>query len=74
MSHTYTTISFVIGTEDDVCVSLTQAIAFHRGCLHDEIPCELVTYSRDGHEPEERLHQINQQKRVRRFCDLYLKQ
>lgn len=62
----------ILHGEDDVRVPLTQAIAFHRGCLHHGIPCEFVTYPREGHEQEERLHLLDQLKRVRRFCDLYL--
>ncbi|KAL9118040.1 MAG: hypothetical protein Q9187_005418 [Circinaria calcarea] len=63
----------ILHGEDDVCVPLTEAIAFHRGCLHHGIPCEFVTYPREEHESEERLHLIDQLRRVRRFCDLHLK-
>ena len=62
----------ILHGEDDVRVPLTQAIAFHRGCLQHGIPCEFVTYPREGHLQEERLHLLDQLKRVRRFCDLHL--
>ena len=64
----------ILHGEDDVRVPLSQAIAFHRGCLHHGVPCELVTYPREGHMSNgpERLHLIDMLRRVQRFCDLHL--
>lgn len=65
----------ILHGEDDVRVPLTQAIAFHRGCLHHGIPCEMVTYPREGHMapvPPERQHFLDMLKRIRRFYDLHM--
>ena len=65
----------ILHGEEDVRVPVTQAIAFHRGCLHHGISCEMVTYPREGHMipgPPERQHFIDMLKRIRRFYDLHL--
>ena len=65
----------ILHGEEDARVPVTQAIAFHRGCLHRGIPCEMVTYPREGHMipgPPERQHFIDMLKRIRRFYDLHL--
>ena len=62
----------ILHPENDERVPLTQARAFHRGCLHYGVPCEFVTYPREGHLMKERKHIIDMMKRVRRFCDLHL--
>lgn len=63
----------ILHGEDDVRVPFTQAVAFHRGCLHHKIPCEMVAYPREGHMVGERAHFIDMMKRVRRFCDTHLR-
>ena len=63
----------ILHPEDDKRVPLTQAIAFHRGCLHYGVPCEFVVYPREGHLMKERKHMIDMLKRIRRFCDLHLR-
>ncbi|KAI9734533.1 MAG: hypothetical protein M1834_002134 [Cirrosporium novae-zelandiae] len=62
----------ILHGEDDVRVPLSQATAFHRGCLHHGIPCEMVTYPREGHHVVERLHILDMLRRVRRFYDFHL--
>lgn len=62
----------ILHGEKDVRVPTSQAIAFHRGCLHRKIPCEMVIYPREGHKIRERLHILDMLKRVRRFVDLHL--
>jgi len=63
----------ILHGEEDKRVPLSQAMAFHRGCLEVGWPCEFVTYPREPHIFEERLHFIDMMKRVRRFCDLHLR-
>ena len=62
----------IIHGEEDKRVPLNQAVAFHRGCLHHDVPCEMVTYPREGHSFKERKHMVDMLKRIRRFCDLHL--
>jgi len=63
----------ILHGEKDVRVPLTQAVAFHRGCLHHDVPCEMVVYPREPHGVNERNHCIDILKRVRRFYDLHLR-
>ena len=63
----------ILHGEEDKRVPLSQAMAFHRGCLEVGWPCEFVAYPREPHKFEERLHFIDMMKRVRRFCDLHLR-
>ena len=62
----------ILHGEEDVRVPITQAIAFHRGCLKYNWPCEFVRYPREGHKFQERNHLIDMLKRVRRFVDMHL--
>ncbi|MCJ1227515.1 hypothetical protein MMC12_004171 [Toensbergia leucococca] len=62
----------ILHGEQDARVPVTQAVAFHRGCLHYGVPCEMVTYPREGHMVAERGHVLDSLKRVRRFCDVHL--
>jgi len=62
----------ILHGEKDVRVPTSQAIAFHRGCLYHDIPCEMVIYPRAGHYIKERNHRIDMLKRVRRFVELHL--
>ena len=63
----------ILHGEEDKRVPLSQAVAFHRGCLKWGWPCEFVVYPREGHMFKERKHLIDMLKRVRRFYDLHLK-
>ena len=71
--ETVKTPILILHGEKDERVPLTQAIAFHRGCLHYDVPCEFVVYPREGHMMKERKHLIDMMKRIRRFCDLHLR-
>ena len=62
----------ILHGEEDKRVPLSQAVAFHRGCLRWDWPCEFVVYPREGHIFKERKHLIDMLKRVRRFYDLHL--
>ena len=62
----------IVHGEKDERVPISQAIAFHRGCLQHGVSCEFVTYPREGHTFKERKHLIDMLKRIRRFCDLHL--
>ena len=62
----------ILHGEEDRRVPLNQAVAFHRGCLEMDWPCEFVVYPREGHAIVERAHVIDEHTRVRRFCDLHL--
>lgn len=63
----------ILHGEDDEVVPLSQAVAFHRGCLHHRVPCEFVIYPREGHRMVERKHLVDMLKRIRRFFDTHLK-
>ena len=63
----------ILHGEEDKRVPLSQAVAFHRGCLRWGWPCEFVVYPREGHLFKERKHLIDMLKRVRRFYDLHLR-
>ncbi len=72
MSHIKTPILILHGATD-VRVPLSQATAFHRGCLHYDVPCEMVVYPREGHSISERKHLLDMLKRAKRFMDVHLK-
>lgn len=59
--------------EADERVPLSQTVAFHRGCLEMDWPCEFVVYPREPHIFEERGHHLDMLRRVRRFVDLHLR-
>lgn len=62
----------ILHGEEDERVPHTQAVAYHRACLRYGIPCEFVTYPREGHFVAERAHQIDMLKRYRRFVETHL--
>ena len=63
----------ILHSECDERVPVSQATAFHRGCLFHELPCELVVYPRERHIVAERLHRIDMLERTKRFYDLHLR-
>jgi dipeptidyl aminopeptidase/acylaminoacyl peptidase len=69
----YKTPVLILHGEEDKRVPVTQAVAFHRGCLELDWPCEFVVYPREEHIILEREHLMDMLKRVRRFCDLHLR-
>ncbi|KAH8602582.1 Alpha/Beta hydrolase protein [Bisporella sp. PMI_857] len=62
----------ILHGKEDVRVPVTQALAFHRGCLRWGVPVEMAIYPREGHHIKERLHRLDVLKRLRRFVDLHL--
>ena len=63
----------ILHSERDERVPISQATAFHHGCLSHGLPCELVIYPRERHMVAERLHRIDMLKRIKRFYDLHLR-
>ena len=63
----------ILHGEEDTRVPISQSAAFHRGCLHYGVPCEFVTYPREGHVIKGKEHLIDMLKRIRRFCDLHIR-
>lgn len=62
----------ILHGENDVRCPLSNAVAFHRGCLHYGVDCEFVVYPREGHNIAERQHRVDVLNRLRRFIDLHL--
>ena len=62
----------ILHGEKDVRVPLTQAWAFQRGCKNWRVPCEMVTYPREGHVFAERKHMVDMVHRVKKFCDMHI--
>jgi dipeptidyl aminopeptidase/acylaminoacyl peptidase len=62
----------ILHGEEDVRVPLSQAVAFYRGCIHNNIPVKMVSYPREGHLFYERKHIVDMWKRMRQFYDLHL--
>lgn len=58
----------ILHGEEDKRVPLPQALGFHRGCLHFNIPCKLVTYPREPHMIAERNHRIDMLQQIEEFC------
>jgi dipeptidyl aminopeptidase/acylaminoacyl peptidase len=73
MEDVKTPILILHGEEDEL-VPISQAIAFHRGCMHHRVPCQMAIYPREKHIIEERQHLLDMLKRIRGFYDLHLKQ
>lgn len=71
MKETKTPI-LILHSERDERVPLSQATAFHHGCLCHNVPCEMVTYPREPYVVAERLHRIDMLNRIKRFYDLHL--
>ena len=71
MKNVKTPVLILHGEVDDR-VPISQAEAFRRGCQHHSVPCEMVTYPREGHGLAEREHIIDSLKRIRRFFDEHL--
>lgn len=67
--HKVTTPILILHGEQDTRVPVSQAIAFHRGCLHHNIPCEMVIYPREPHSFRERKHMLDMFMRIGRFYD-----
>ncbi|KAI9687513.1 MAG: hypothetical protein M1822_002123 [Bathelium mastoideum] len=75
MSNIKTPI-LVLHAENDPVVHVSNARAFHQGCLYRGVDCELVIYPREGHgafPPFERMHYIDTLKRIERFFAKHLR-
>jgi dipeptidyl aminopeptidase/acylaminoacyl peptidase len=62
----------IIHGEADERVPLSQAVAFYRACIHNNVPVKMVTYPREGHIYMERKHVIDMWMRMKQFYDLHL--
>ncbi len=71
MEDIKTPILILHSVKDDR-VPVSQAVAFHRGCMYHKYQCEMVLYPRESHRVAERLHRIDMLKRIRNFYDLHL--
>ncbi|KAK3171603.1 hypothetical protein OEA41_003687 [Lepraria neglecta] len=63
----------ILHGEEDKRVPVSQAVAFHRGCLKYDWPCEMVIYPKEEHRIGERKHVVDMLKRIRRFYDFHLR-
>ena len=62
----------ILHGEKDERVPISQATAFKRGCDHHGVPCEMVTYPREGHSFKERNHAIDRLKRIKSFLEKHM--
>lgn len=62
----------ILHGEKDERVPLTQAVAFHRGCLKWGLSCEMAVYPREPHGIKERAHLVDMLKRIIRFVDTHI--
>lgn len=62
----------ILHGENDVRVPFSQAVAFYRACIHNNVPVKMVSYPREGHIFTERAHVIDLWKRILEFCEAHL--
>lgn len=62
----------MLHAEADERIPLSQAIAFHRGCIYHNVVCELVVYPREPHVIAERWHRIDMLRRIENFFALHM--
>ena len=62
----------MLHAEADETIPLSQAVAFHRGCVYHKVDCQLVIYPREPHAIAERLHRIDMLKRIEEFLALHM--
>ena len=62
----------MLHAEADEIIPLSQAVAFHRGCVYHKIDCQLVIYPREPHVIAERWHRIDMLKRIEGFLALHM--
>ncbi len=70
--HVKTPVLILHG-ENDVRVPLSQATGFQRALRRQGVPVEFVVYPREPHGVAERSHQLDILKRVRSWCDRWLR-
>ncbi|MGH2478386.1 MAG: alpha/beta hydrolase family protein, partial [Ktedonobacteraceae bacterium] len=63
----------ILHGENDARVPLSQATGFHRALRRQGVPVEFVAYPREPHGIAERAHQLDILKRVRSWCDRWLR-
>jgi dipeptidyl aminopeptidase/acylaminoacyl peptidase len=68
-----TTPTLILHGETDPVVPIAQAYEFYRALKTLGVETEIVVYPREGHNLEERAHQIDFQKRVLGWYDKHLK-
>jgi dipeptidyl aminopeptidase/acylaminoacyl peptidase len=71
-ADTITTPTLILHGEQDPCVPVNQAYAFHRALLERNVPTELVVYPREGHGLMERDHVRDMDERIIRWLEKYL--
>lgn len=57
----------ILHGKEDQRVPWTQGLAYSRACRAKGVPCEFVTYPREGHDFEERAHLVDMARRVLSF-------
>jgi dipeptidyl aminopeptidase/acylaminoacyl peptidase len=67
-----TTPTLIVHGERDACVPINQAYAFYRSLREQNIPTEMVSYPREGHGPQERIHTLDYMQRTREWFKRYL--
>ncbi|RAL17312.1 S9 family peptidase [Aspergillus homomorphus CBS 101889] len=67
-----TTPVLILHGENDVRVPVSQAIAFYRACVRNNVPVRMVTYPREGHFILERKHLLHMWDQIRKFCSRHL--
>lgn len=67
-----TTPTLIVHGEQDLCVPVNQAYAFHRALLERDVPTELVIYPREGHGFAEHEHLLDLDERMLRWLATYL--
>lgn len=63
----------ILHGEQDTNVPLGQALHFHRALRHFGVEHEFVVYPREGHGLQERAHQLDALRRIRAWCDRWLR-
>lgn len=71
-ADTITTPTLILHGENDPCVPVNQAYAFHRALLERNVPTELVVYPREGHGLMESDHVRDMDERIVRWLETYL--
>ncbi|HEX6540112.1 MAG TPA: S9 family peptidase [Ktedonobacterales bacterium] len=66
------TPTLILHGEQDPCVPVNQAYAFHRALLERNVPTEMVVYPRAGHGLAERGHIRDADDRILRWLETYL--
>jgi len=71
-AHRHVPPILILHGEQDAQILVSQAKAFHAGCLKYDIPCEMAIYPREQHFVVERAHTIDLLNRVARFVETHI--